>query len=165
MRSRMAVGSAALLVLIVVGMVWAAAAEKAPAQKAAAHEAAAMATAWSSDDLTWEALPGFEGLQVAKLWGDMKKGPYGALVKRGPNQDQPLHAHSSAFRMVVLSGEFHYTPEGGETKTLGPGSYLMVPAGVRHSSGTGPEGATVFQEGTGPWDSVPVAAKSAKKAE
>ena len=158
MKSRMAVGSGALLALIVVGVVIAGAADK---QAPAARKASPAATAWSADDVKWEPVPGVDDRQVAMLWGDMKKGPYGALIKLGPNQDHPLHTHSSALKMVVLSGEFRFTPEGGEMKSLGPGSYLMVPGKLRHTSGTGPDGATVFQESVGPWDMKPVAATAA----
>jgi quercetin dioxygenase-like cupin family protein len=157
MRSRMAVGSAALLALIVVGVVWAAATEK----KAPAHKASAAATAWSADDIKWEPVPGVEGAQMAMLWGDMKKGAYGALVKLPPNQDHPLHTHSAMVKAVVLAGEFRYTPEGGEMKSLGPGSYLMLPAKLRHSSASGPDGVTMFQESPGAWDMMPVAAPAA----
>jgi quercetin dioxygenase-like cupin family protein len=119
------------------------------------------AVAWSADEMKWESMPGVDGVQVAMLWGDMKKGAYGAIVKLPANQDHPTHTHSSTVKCVVLSGEFHYTPEGGTEKVLGPGSYLMVPAKLRHSSASGPDGVTMFQEGSGAWDMVPVAVKTA----
>ena len=62
---------------------------------------------------------------------------------------------------MVLSGEFRYTPEGGTEKVLGPGSYLMVPGKLRHSSASGPEGVTMFQESQGGWDLLPVAGPAA----
>jgi ChrR-like protein with cupin domain len=161
MRSRMAVGSGALLALIVLGVVFAAAAEK---NAPAAHKATAAATAWGADEIQWRPMPGTDGNQYAPLWGDLKQGAYGAFVRRGPNQDHPLHMHTSTVKIVVLSGEMHYTPEGGERKVLGPGSYLMIPAKLRHTSGTGPDGSTVFQEGNGAWDRVDVAPHAAAQS-
>ena len=113
-------------------------------------------------DLKWEPMPGIEGVQVAKLWGDMSKGAYGAFVKLSANQNHPLHTHTSTVKLVILSGEFTYTPEGGAEQRYGPGSYLMVPGGLKHSSGTGAEEVTMFQEQSGAWDMKPVGEGGAK---
>jgi uncharacterized cupin superfamily protein len=53
--------------------------------------------------------------------------------------------------MVVLAGNFWVAPEGGEKKMFGPGSYVMVPSGWKHTSGAD-AGTTVFQEGPGKFD-------------
>lgn len=110
------------------------------------------ATLWAAEDIKWEtpkeAPP---GLMSAGLWGNMAKGAYGALVKFGEAMDNPLHTHTYDTKAVVVSGSFWYAPEGGEKKMLGPGSYFMVPAGLRHTSGA-EAGTVVFQEGPGKFD-------------
>jgi len=121
-----------------------------------AHHAVAKGTVWPSGDLKWEPMRGVEGVKVAKLWGDMEKGPYGALVKLPANSKHPLHTHSNAIKAVVVFGEFVYRPEGGTETILGPGSYLVVPGGLRHTSGTRSAGCELFQEQAGKWDMVPV---------
>jgi quercetin dioxygenase-like cupin family protein len=93
----------------------------------------------------------------------MAKGAYQAFVKLPPNQDHPLHTHTYTVKCVVLAGAFKYTPQGGQEVTLGPGSYLEVPGHSKHASASGPDGVTMFQEQSGPWDMKPVAAAAAAK--
>jgi hypothetical protein len=116
------------------------------------------ATMWQSSDLKWEPMSGVEGVRVARLWGDMKNGGYGALVKLPANSKHPLHIHTNAIKAVVVFGEFVYRPEGGSEEVLGPGSYLMIPGGLRHSSGTRSAGCELFQEQAGRWDLIPLVA-------
>ncbi len=108
---------------------------------------------WAAEDIKWEEMKGGPpGAMVAMLWGDMAKGAYGALVKLPPNMKHALHTHSYDVKVVVISGTFTAGLEGGTEKTYGAGSYLMAPGGVKHTSGTGDAGATVFQEGPGKFD-------------
>ena len=114
--------------------------------------------AMTPDDLKWEPMKGVDGVQVAMLWGNMQKGPYGCFVKMSPNQVHPLHTHTSALKVVILSGEFKYAPEGQEEKSYGAGSYLMVPGRSRHTSASGTSELLMFQEGMGAWDMKPAKA-------
>ena len=116
------------------------------------------AVVWPAENIKWQDMPmkdGPPGAKVAVLWGNMKKGAYGALVKLPAGMNNPLHTHSSDTKLVVISGTFWYAPEGGEKKSLGPGSYLLVPKGVKHTSGTDSE-CFAFQEGNGKFDFKPV---------
>jgi quercetin dioxygenase-like cupin family protein len=121
---------------------------------------AKVATTWAPEDLKWEDMPGVPDVKVAMLWGNMSKpGGYGAFVKLPANQPHPLHTHTATLKCVIISGEFMYGPEGGPEKSYGPGSYVMVPGGLRHSSASGASELLMFQESVGAWDMKPVAAK------
>jgi quercetin dioxygenase-like cupin family protein len=100
------------------------------------------------------------GAQVANVVGDAFKGAYSAFAKIPAGQNHPLHTHSSDVKAVVVSGTFIVTPEGGTEKKLGPGSFFMVPANMKHTSGCAPGAACVlFQEGPAKFDMKPVAEK------
>ena len=121
------------------------------------------ATIWPAADIKWvEAKDAPPGTMFASIWGNMTKGSYGALVKFGQGMNNPLHTHSSEVKAVVVSGAFWYAPEGGDKKVLGPGSYFMIPSGLKHTSGADP-GTVMFQEGPGKFDMKMVAAPKAKK--
>ena len=126
------------------------------AQKKAKKEA----VVWPADKIQWEDMQGFPGIKVAKLWGDMNKGLYGCFVKFPAGSNHPLHYHTSDVKLVVLSGTWWYTSEGGTETRMGPGSYLLIPGGVRHASGTTADGeCTIFQEGSAKFDLFPVGEK------
>ena len=117
------------------------------------------AVVWPSENIKWmEMKGGPPGGMVASLWGNMGKGAYGVLVKLPAGMNNPLHTHSADSKLVIISGSFWYAPEGGEKKVLGPGSYLMVPGGLKHSSGSDSE-CLAFQMGSGKWDMKAVKAK------
>ena len=100
------------------------------------------------------------GVKIAKLWGDMDKGAHGCLVKCDPGSNHPLHYHTNDVKAVVLSGTWWYTPEGGSETKMGPGSYLLIPGGVRHASGSTADGeCTIFQEGSAKFDLIPISEK------
>lgn len=110
------------------------------------------ATLWPAGDIKWvEAKDAPPGVMVAALWGDMSKRSYGALVKFGQEMNNPPHTHTNDVKAVVVSGSFWYASEGGEKKMLGPGSYFMIPGGLKHTSGS-EAGTIMFQEGPGKFD-------------
>ena len=74
---------------------------------------------WPAADLKWAPLPdGPPGVMQALLWGDSTKGAYGAISKFPAGWSAPLHTHPATHKVVV-----------------GPGSYLVQPAGMKHTSG------------------------------
>jgi quercetin dioxygenase-like cupin family protein len=92
------------------------------------------ATVWPAGDIKWMEMKGLP-----------------------PGEKHPLHVHTNDVSLVVISGTFLYTPEGGMEQRLGPGSYLDVPAGLKHLSGTSEDGpCEVFQTSTGKFDMMPV---------
>ena len=67
-----------------------------------------------------------------------------------------MHSHSSDQKVVGVSGTFEFQVEGEAMRELGPGSYVMTPAGVKHSSKC-KEGSECiyFEEQPGKSDFIP----------
>jgi hypothetical protein len=57
----------------------------------------------SFTDLKWVDLPERKGMQFAVLSGDPKTGPYSHIRKVPGGTDNPLHAHSSEIKNVIIS--------------------------------------------------------------
>ena len=93
---------------------------------------------WPAESIKWEDGP-VKGVRVASLWGGMSKGgKYGALLKFDGGIIHPLHSHTKDLKIVVISGTFVHTSEGGTETRLGPGSYLLQAGGRKHISGCAP---------------------------
>jgi anti-sigma factor ChrR (cupin superfamily) len=106
-------------------------AKKAP--KAGANQPVIM----PASDLKWTDLDpnGAPGVKVADLWGNHAKGAYGAFFKLPAGFAAPLHTHTYAIKLVIVSGTYIQGPEGKPEFRLGPGSYLMQPGGnYRHTT-------------------------------
>lgn len=122
----------------------------------------------SAGDLKWTDLDptGAPGVKVADLWGDHTKGAFGAFLKLPAGFAVPLHTHTSAMKVVFVSGTYIQAPEGKAEVRLGPGSYMMQPGGnYRHTTSCDEASECVFfVESTGKFDLKPVdAGKAAAK--
>ena len=107
-------------------------------------------------DLSWADLDptGAPGVKIATLWGNPGAGAFGAFLKLPPGFAVPLHTHTHAMKVVIVSGRYIQAPEGAPEFRLGPGSYLMQPGGnYRHTTrcDTGAE-CVFFVESEGPFD-------------
>ncbi|HEY6952844.1 MAG TPA: DUF4437 domain-containing protein [Bacteroidota bacterium] len=130
------------------------------AQKTMGKEAVMM----PAESMKWEEMKGGPpGVTYCNVWGDLTKGAYGAFIKLPPNMNNPLHAHSSDTRVVIVEGSFYMTDASGKRTELGPGSYFMEPGMMKHTSGTMDKGATLFQQGTGKFDFLVDKAPDEKK--
>ena len=90
-----------------------------------------------ASELKWTDLDpkGAPGVKVADLWGDHKKGAFGAYFKLPAGFAAPLHTHSHAMNVVFVSGTYIQAPEGKSEFRMAPGSYLMQPGGnYRHTT-------------------------------
>jgi quercetin dioxygenase-like cupin family protein len=116
------------------------------------------------EELKWMEVPESGGVQIASVSGDVMKGAYSAFAKIPAGQAHPLHTHTSDVKSVVVSGTFQVGLEGGPEKKLPPGSYFVVPGGLKHTSSCA-AGAPclLFQEGPGKFDMKPVIEKPAAK--
>ena len=87
-----------------------------------------------SDGLEWGPCPPFlpAGCEVAVLHGDPAKANVDVFFKLPGGSILPNHWHSSAERMVLVSGELHVTYEGQELEVLTPGTYAYGPAKLKH---------------------------------
>ncbi len=120
-----------------------------------------------SSDLKWVDLDpkGAPGIKIADVWGDHTKSGYGAFLKFPAGFLVPLHTHTNAIKIVVVSGTYTQAPEGKAEMRMGPGSYVFQPGGTyKHITGCDKASeCLIFIESTGKFDLKPVeAAKAAK---
>lgn len=127
---------------------------------------AEQAMAISADDaqLKWGPCPPFlpKGCAIAVLHGDPAKDNVDVFFKVPAKSNIPLHWHTSAERMILVSGELHVTYDGQKTAVLKPGMYAYGPAKRPHHgvcASTVP--CILFIAFESPLDAVPV--ENAKK--
>lgn len=84
--------------------------------------------------LAWGPCPSVfpAGCEIAVLHGDPSKPNADVFFKVPANYSIPHHWHSSAERMVLVSGELHVTYDGHATTVLTPGMYAYGPAAAPH---------------------------------
>jgi quercetin dioxygenase-like cupin family protein len=96
------------------------------------------ALSWIADDskLEWGPCPPFmpEGCAIAVLHGDPAQDNADVFFKVPAGADIPMHWHTSAERMVLVSGELHVSYTGQETVVMRPGTYAYGPAKAPHSA-------------------------------
>lgn len=87
-------------------------------------------------DLAWGPCPDFmpAGCEIAVLHGDPAKPNVDILFRVPGGSVIPPHAHTSAERMILLSGELEVTYEGQDTVTIEAGQYAFGPAGAMHDA-------------------------------
>ena len=114
----------------------------------------------SFTDLKWTELPERKGMKFAVLSGDPKVGEYTQMRRVLAGTDNPLHAHSSEIKNVIISGTWYTGADAASAKDFGPGSVVMMPANWTHVSGCRAGSDCVFyQEGKGKFDYKPVEKK------
>ena len=125
MRTRLQLGSAILLGLV--GQL---------TLTAALATEPALALAFNDAQLKWGPCPSFmpEGCEIAVLHGDPAKKNADVLFKVPAGAVIPRHWHTSAERMVLLSGELQVIYDGQPTATLTPGMYGYGPAKLPHKA-------------------------------
>lgn len=96
--------------------------------------------------LQWGPCPEFmpNGCQIAVLNGDPAKNNVDILFKVPANTDIPNHGHTSAERMILLSGELEVAYEGEEPQKMMKGSYAYGPAKKPHKARCGDSGPCVL---------------------
>lgn len=111
-------------------------------------------------DLKWADLDptGAPGVKIADVWGDHTKSGYGAFLKFPAGFLVPLHTHTYAIKIVVISGTYMQTPEGKPEQRMGSGSYVFQPGGhYKHISACDKASECVlFIESNGKFDLKPV---------
>ena len=115
----------------------------APVPTPVATQAATQEVVWPEDKIQFKEL--IPGIKQAVLSGDPTKGEYAALTKFQAGLKNSLHIHTNDIKIVVISGTFLYGTETGEMK-LGPGSYLVIPGGRKHTSGADSSSEGLFFE-------------------
>lgn len=145
--------SVAALLFAATALGQAAGSAKAPAK----NTGGATPVIWPAGDLKWVDAPNAPaGVKEAVLWGDPTKGRFGVLEKFPAGFSAPLHSHSATLRLVVISGTVIHGPEGKPEVRLAAGSYLVDPAGYKHTTACDKASECVFfMEGDGKFDLVP----------
>ena len=112
-------------------------------------------------ELKWTELPERKGMQFAVLSGDPKTAAYMQMRKVPAGTANPLHAHSSELKNVIISGVWYTGADAASARDFGAGSVVVMPANWVHVSGCRPDSDCVFyQEGNDKFDFKPVEAKS-----
>ena len=95
------------------------------------------AVTWAVEDagLKWGPCPEFlpTGCQIAVLHGDPGKANADLFFKVPGKSQLPSHWHTSAERMVLVSGELRVTYQGQKPVLLKSGTYAYGPPRVPHS--------------------------------
>ena len=122
---------------------------------------------WTAKDsqLKWGPCPPFlpKGCQIAVLHGDPTKTNADIFFKLPANSTVPRHWHTSAERMVLVSGELHVTYDGHKAVILKSGSYAYGPAKLPHKAECKKAGPCVlFIAFESPIDAVPSEGDSKK---
>ncbi len=125
------------------------------------------ARALTAAEMKFAAPPNMTGVQIAPISGDATKGAYESMVKFAAGTKHPLHTHTNGVEAVVISGTWYSGPDDATAKDFGPGSFVLVPGGMKHVSGCR-DGAEclIFQEGHAKFDMMPAGgADGAKPAD
>lgn len=95
-----------------------------------------LAYAFTDSQLKYGPCPPFlpAGCGIAVLHGDPAKPNVDVFFKVPAGSTIASHTHTSAERMVLVSGELDVTYEGEKTVKLKPGMYAYGPAGKPHSA-------------------------------
>ncbi|MGY5849417.1 cupin domain-containing protein [Salegentibacter sp. F14] len=100
----------------------------------------------TDNNLQWGPCPDFmpAGCGVAVLHGDPSKKNADIFFKVPANAEIPMHTHTSAERMVLVSGELEVTYEGEDTRILKEGTYAYGPAQKPHRAKCGDSPCVLF---------------------
>jgi len=104
---------------------------------------------WAPEDpgMPWVPCPGElfpEGCELAVLQGNPEEHNADVLLKLAPNSTIPMHWHTSAERMVLVSGEFRVNYQGQPPVTLNPFTYAYGPSGLPHDARCGDRGDCIL---------------------
>ncbi len=93
-----------------------------------------LAKAANDPTLKWGPCPAiFPGkCEFAVLHGDPARPNADAFLRVPAGYVFPPHRHTSAQRVILVTGQFRIKFQGGKTATLTPGSYGYVPAKLPH---------------------------------
>ncbi len=96
----------------------------------------ALTATFADSSLKWGPCPEFipAGCEIAVLHGDPAKANADVFFKVPADFTIPRHWHTSAERMVLVSGELHVTYQGQATRVMKAGTYAYGPAKVAHEA-------------------------------
>ena len=106
-------------------------------------------------EMEWTAVAAFPGLEAVFLAADpAEEGPYVLRVRFAPGVMSAPHFHDQDRHVTVLSGVWYAGTDASadpdKTTALGPGSFMIHPAGRVHYDGARDVEAIVQITGVGP---------------
>lgn len=106
------------------------------ATRAQQSELRAVAYGIHDERLKWAPCPEFipDGCEIAVLHGNPARPNADIFFKVPASFEIPSHRHTSAERMVLVSGELKVTYEGQRAVTLRPGMYAYGPPNAPHKA-------------------------------
>jgi hypothetical protein len=99
-----------------------------------------------ASELKWVPETPGRPVEMVALWGSRSQGAAGVLLKVPGGWESGLHAHSSDYEAVTVSGTWIHVEEDGNVgadKELPPGSHWMQPSHAMHSDKCKPGAACV----------------------
>jgi len=130
----------------------------APAFAESVPAESALAISVQDSQVQWGPCPPFmpAGCGLAVLHGDPAKPNSDVFLKVPAGETIPHHWHTSAERMILVSGQMEVTYDGQEPVTLTPGMYAFGPAKLGHvASCNGAESCVLFIAFEAPVDAIP----------
>ena len=105
-----------------------------------------VALAANDAQLQWGPCPPLfpKGCEIAVLHGNPSEPNADVFLKVPANYTIPPHWHTSAERMVLVSGELHVQYDGHSPSVLRPGTYAYGPAKAPHRATCTTSGACVL---------------------
>lgn len=107
-----------------------------------------------SEEIVWVQAPPHlpSGAQIAILHGNpMEEGTFVVRLKMPAGYTIPLHTHSKAEAVTIISGSLESTGHD-QTSLLKAGDFVYFPAGMQHKVTMGSEETIVQINGQGPFD-------------
>lgn len=101
-------------------------------------------TLWSSAEVQWSDDMTVPGGRRADLWGDARSNDQGTLHRWKFNTKVPAVTRSHTLHIVVLTGTFTAEIDGVGYREFGPGAFVRIPTGVKHSVGCEASGECNF---------------------
>jgi len=152
--SRAAAGLFALIVIAACGERTTEA--QAPADTSSGAEAPLTQLA-SDPALQWGPCPDIfpAGCEITVLHGDPAQPNADVFLRVPGGYAIPPHSHTSAERMILVSGELNVHYQGADPVTLTAGEYAYGPAGLPHDATcVGAQPCTLFIAFVGPVDAI-----------
>ncbi len=105
-----------------------------PAAAPVVSSEAPLAKAATDPALQWGPCPAPfpQGCELTMLHGDPAKANADVLLRMPGGYVIPPHRHSSAERMILVSGQLEVKYQGAAAATLNPGNYAYGPANMPH---------------------------------
>lgn len=136
-------------------------------QSAAEQHERPLAISQAADGLPWVDCPALfpPGCKMAVLHGNPSQPAADIFLRVPSGYTIPAHSHTSAERMILVTGQLEVTYAGHATVSLQRGDYAYGPPKLPHTARcNGPEACTLFIAFNSAVDALPFAGAISKPA-